>query len=311
MPSILITGGAGYLGSILVPALLDAGHHVTVVDSFRWGQESLNALCFDPRFEVVRGDARNTDVVIPLLAKADYVIPLAALVGAPLCDRDPEAAWSTNYGAIKGLLEAASPEQRFIFPNTNSGYGVGQPGKECDEETPLKPISIYGQTKCAAELLVLERRNAVTFRLATVFGASPRHRTDLLLNEFVWKAVSERSIVLFQQDFMRNFCHVRDVARAFLHAIDNFEKMRGNTFNVGDSRANMSKRQLCERIKLQIPNFHFMEAPIAEDPDKRDYIVSNEKMERTGWVPAYSIDDGFRELIKLYQCFRKYQCGNV
>ncbi len=308
MARICVTGGAGFIGSILVPALLDAGHKVVVLDSFRWNQSSLAHVCADPGLEIVRGDARDERVLAPLLRKADIIIPLAALVGAPLCDADQEGAISTNLGAIETLCRLALREQPIILPNTNSGYGNGD---WCTEESPLQPISLYGRSKVDAERVVMDRGNAVAFRLATVFGASPRMRLDLLLNEFVWKALIERSIVLFEQNYMRNFAHVRDVASAFVHAIDNFGTMRDQVFNVGDSRANTSKLQLCERIKVYLPEFHFTEASIMSDPDKRNYLVSNEKIERAGWKPRYSIDDGIQELIKLYRGFARYTLGNV
>jgi nucleoside-diphosphate-sugar epimerase len=311
MAKIFVSGGAGYLGSVLVPALLDVGHHVTVLDNFKFGQNSLAHVCHDPKLEIVRGDARDMIVVKPLLAGADVILPLAAVVGAPACDADQWGATSTNYLAIEKLCDASSKSQRIVIPITNSGYGIGEPGKECTEESPLRPISLYGRTKVQAEQAVMSRGNAVSLRLATVFGASPRMRVDLLLNEFVWKAVTERSIVLFQQHYMRNFIHVRDVARAFLHAINNFDSMRDQVFNVGDSQANMSKLQLCERIKSYIPDLHFMEAPVAEDVDQRNYLVKNSKIEATGWFPAHTVDDGIRELIKLYQCFRRFEFGNV
>ena len=311
MARVLVQGGAGYLGSTLVPRLLAGGHHVTVLDNFRWNHNSLAHVCHNPKLTIIRGDVRELNGRGQLHLDFDVIIPLAALVGAPLCNADPEAAVSINFGAIETLCKITNPEQRIIIPITNSGYGIGDPGKECTEESPLRPISLYGRTKVQAEEAVMSRGNAISLRLATVFGASPRMRVDLLLNEFVWKAVSERSIVLFQQHYMRNFIHVHDVALAFIHAIDNFDTMKNQVFNVGDSRANMSKLQLCERIKTHIPNFHFMEAPFAEDVDRRDYIVSNQKIEATGWRPAHTIDEGIRELIKLYQGFRRFEFGNV
>lgn len=308
---VLVTGGAGYVGSVLVQALLGEGHSVVVVDNFRWGQDSLNHLCADPRFDVVRGDARNPEVVRPVLRGADVVIPLAALVGAPLCAQDVDGAWSTNVDAVDSLLQMASPEQRFIFPNTNSGYGVGEPGKACNEETPLRPISVYGQTKCAAEKAVLDHGNSVTFRLATVFGMSPRMRLDLLVNDFVHRAVTDRAVVLFEPRFKRNYIHVRDVARAFIHAIDNFEAMKGRAFNVGLSDANLSKIELCERIGLWVPGFVPLVAPIGEDPDKRDYVVSNARIEAAGFKTMYPLDEGILELIKGFRMIRNGRYGNA
>src|SRR5882757_2128287 len=309
--SILVTGGAGYLGSVLVPELLAAGHRVTVLDNFMYLQNSLAQLCAHPGFDVVNGDSRSDEVLKPLVAKADIVLPLAALVGAPLCKKDPVAATTTNRDAIATLSRMLSREQRIVMPITNSGYGVGEKGQFCNEESPLRPVSLYGIDKVAAEKIVLERENAISLRLATVFGMAPRMRIDLLVNDFVYRAVTDRFIVVFEAHFKRNYIHIRDVARAFIHAIDNFERMRGGAYNVGLSDANISKAELCERIKAQVPNFVYLEAPIGEDPDKRDYIVSNAKIEATGYRPAYSLDDGIRELIKGYRMIRNSVYGNV
>lgn len=309
--SILITGGAGYLGSTMVPALLAAGHRVTVLDNFLFKQNSLSHVCADPGFDVVRGDAREAATLRPLLAKADIVIPLAALVGAPLCDADRTAAQTTNHDAILTLLSLLSPDQRVLMPVTNSGYGVGEAGKFCTEETPLNPLSLYGRSKVEAEAAVLARGNAISFRLATVFGMSPRMRIDLLVNDFVYRAVYDRAVVLFEPHFKRNYIHVRDVARAFLHGIDNFDSMRDRPYNVGLSDANLSKWELCQRIQAQLPGFVFLEAPIGEDPDKRDYIVSNARIEGTGYMPAHSLDAGIAELIKGYRMLRNSLYSNV
>lgn len=311
MAHILVSGGAGYLGSILVPALLDAGHNVTVLDNFRWRQNSLAHVCADPRLEIVRGDARYVGTLKRLLAKADVIFPLAALVGAPLCDADPIGAKTTNYEAIETLCWLSSRGQRIVIPITNSGYGIGEAGKECTEDSPLCPVSLYGHTKVQAEHVVMERGNAVSLRLATVFGMSPRMRLDLLVNDFVYRAVNDRALVLFEAHFKRNFIHVRDVARAFLHAIDNFDAMKDRPYNVGLSDANLSKLDLCERIKVHVPAFTFIEAAVGEDPDKRDYIVSNARIEATGFRPAFSLDDGIVELIKGYQMLRNGKYGNV
>jgi nucleoside-diphosphate-sugar epimerase len=309
--SILVTGGAGYLGSTLVPALLAEGHRVTVLDSFLFGQAPLNALCADPNFDVVRGDARDPETLKPLLRGADVIIPLAALVGAPLCNLDRTGAETLNREAVKTLIRLGSREQRILMPITNSGYGIGEQGKFCTEETPLRPITLYGRTKVEAEHAVLERGNAISFRLATVFGMSPRMRIDLLVNDFVWRAVQDRAVVLFEAHFKRNYIHVRDVARAFLHGMEHFETMRDQAYNVGLSDANLSKAELCQRIRQQIPKFVYLEAPIGEDPDKRDYIVSNEKIERTGYGPVYSLDQGIAELIKGYRMLRNTVHGNI
>jgi len=309
--SILVTGGAGYLGSTLVPALLAEGHRVTVLDNFRFQQASLNHLCADPNFDVRRGDARDPDVLKPLLREADIIIPLAALVGAPLCDNDKIGAETLNRDAVCTLVKLASREQRMLMPVTNSGYGIGEAGKFCTEETPLRPISLYGRTKVEAEQAVLERGNGISFRLATVFGMSPRMRLDLLVNDFVYRAVYDRAVVLFEAHFKRNYIHVRDVARVFLHGICNFDTMRDQPYNVGLSDANLSKLELCQRIQQQLPKFVYLEAPVGEDPDKRDYIVSNAKVEATGYMPAYSLDAGITELIKGYRMLRNSVYGNV
>lgn len=309
--NILVTGGAGYLGSVMVPALLHDGHTVTVIDNFMWKQPSLASCCSNPRFDLVNGDVRSADSMRPLLAKADVVIPLAALVGAPLCNKDPLAATSTNKDAIKLMLSLMSKEQRVLMPVTNSGYGVGEAGKFCTEETPLRPISRYGIDKVAAEAMVLEHGNAISFRLATVFGMSPRMRLDLLVNDFVYRAVNDRFLVLFEAHFKRNFIHVRDVAAAFRHGIANFDTMKGEPFNVGLSEANLSKKELCDRISKLVPGFVVLEAPVGEDPDKRDYIVSNEKIERTGFATAHSLDAGIAELIKGFRMVRNNIYSNV
>ena len=309
--SVLVTGGAGYLGSILAPELLAAGHRVTVLDNFMYSQNSLAHLCANPDFDVVNGDARAPDALSPLLSKADVVIPLAALVGAPLCKKDPIAATTTNREAIATLCKMLSPGQRIVMPITNSGYGVGEPGKFCTEETPLRPVSLYGRDKVAAEQIVLGRENSISLRLATVFGMSPRMRIDLLVNDFVHRAVTDRFVVLFEAHFKRNYLHIRDVARAFLHAIDNFDSMSGRAYNVGLSDANLSKVELCERIKAQVAEFVYLEAPIGEDPDKRDYIVSNARIEATGYRTKYSLDDGIRELIKGFRTIRNTVYANA
>ena len=284
---------------------------MTVLDNFMFGQAPLNQLCADPSFNVQKGDARDPDVLKPLLKEVDLIIPLAALVGAPICDNDKVAAESTNRDAVLTLMKLATPEQRLMMPITNSGYGVGESGKFCTEDTPLRPISLYGRTKVEAEQAVLDRENSISFRLATVFGMSPRMRIDLLVNDFVYRAVNDRAVVLFEPHFKRNYIHVRDVARVFVHGIDNFERMRGRPYNVGLSDANLSKWELCAQIRKHLPNFVFFEAPIGEDPDKRDYIVSNERIKDAGFVPEFSLDDGIRELIKGYRMLRKSTYGNI
>ena len=308
---ILVTGGAGYIGSMLVPALLDAGYRVTVLDNFMYGQSSLLDCCHNPQLNVVRGDARDEGMLSGLLKNADVLIPLACLTGAPLCAKNPLEAKSVNLGAVQSLVKLRSPQQKILFPTTNSGYGIGQDGVYCTEETPLKPISVYGRLKVEAEKAVLDAGNSITFRLATAFGISPRMRLDLLVNDFVYRAVTDGFVVLFQSHFKRNFIHVRDIAQAFLHSMERFDKMKGEPYNVGLSEANCSKRELCELIKEQIPRFYFTEAAIGEDPDQRNYIVSNEKIEATGFRPAVTLEQGITELIKGYSVIRRNEYANI
>ena len=309
--NILVTGGAGYLGSVLVPELLRLGYKVTVLDSFMFGQSSLLDCCVSENFEVMRGDARDEDILKPLLKQADYIIPLAALVGAPLCDRDEIGTATTNRDAIMSLCKLASKEQGIIFPCTNSGYGVGKKGSYCTEETPLRPVSLYGRSKVEAEKTLLDRGNCISLRLATVFGMSPRMRIDLLVNDFTYRAVKDRFIVVFEGHFRRNFIHIRDVARAFIHGLDNFEKMRNEPYNVGLSDTNISKLELCAAIKKYVRDFVYLEAPVGEDPDKRDYMVSNEKIEKTGFRTSYSLETGIRELVKGYGILINSRYTNV
>ncbi|MGE5475845.1 MAG: NAD-dependent epimerase/dehydratase family protein [Bacteroidales bacterium] len=309
--NILVTGGAGYLGSIIVPELLKAGHKVTVLDNFMFKQSSLNHCCADPNFHVVKGDCRDQSLMKTLTAKADVILPLAALVGAPLCKADPIGAETTNLQAPLALFKMLSKDQRVLMPITNSGYGVGEEGKFCTEETPMRPISLYGIHKVEVEKALLDRGNAISFRLATVFGMAPRPRIDLLVNDFTYRAVYDRFIVLFESHFKRNYIHIRDVAGAFLHGLNNFETMRDQPYNVGLSSANLSKYELCQVIQKHVPDFVFLEAPVGEDPDKRDYIVSNEKLEKTGWAPAYDLDFGIAELIKGYTMIKNTLYTNI
>ena len=309
--NILITGGAGYLGSILIPELLLLGHKVTVVDGFSGDLPSLATSCANEGFTPIRGDARDKALMQKLITKADVIIPLAALVGAPLCARDEIATTTTNFEAIKIAVDLMSPNQMLVYPTTNSGYGIGEQGKYCTEESPLKPISLYGKTKVDAEAAVLESGNGITYRLATVFGMAPKMRVDLLVNDFTYRAVTDKAVVIFEGHFKRNYIHIRDVARAFIHGIDNYQVMNNQPFNVGLSDANLSKLELCERIKLQLPKFTFLESNIGEDPDKRDYIVSNEKLERTGFMPKWGIDQGIAELIKGYEMLNIRRFTNI
>ncbi len=308
---VLITGGAGYIGSVLTPALLNQGYQVTVLDSFLFHQASLVECCAHEHFSIIRGDCRDSQTLNQALKQADIIVPLAAIVGAPACKADQTAAKSINLDAIKLLLNLRSKAQRIVYPTTNSGYGIGEKGKYCTEETPLRPISLYGVTKVEAERAVLDAGNGVTFRLATVFGMSPRMRIDLLVNDFVYRAVNDRTVVVFEGHAKRNYIHVRDVARAFLHALEHFDAMQNEAYNVGLSDANLSKLELCAKIKQHVPQFVYLEAPVGEDPDKRDYIVSNDKIERTGFKPAHSLDMGIRELIKGYMVLKNDRYSNA
>ena len=308
---ILVTGGAGYIGSILVPHLLQRGYQVIVIDNFMYQQTSLLDCCQDRNLAIVRGDARDRDLISGHLKKVDVIFPLACFTGAPLCSKDPIGAKTTNFDAVKMILDLRSEDQLLIFPTTNSGYGIGEKGIYCAEETPLKPISLYGRLKVEIEKLILESGNSITLRLATVFGISPRMRLDLLVNDFTYRAINDRFLVLFEAHFKRNYLHVRDVARAFLHCLENFDNMKEKPYNVGLSNANLSKWELCEEIKKQVPGFYFVEAPVGEDPDKRDYIVSNAKIEATGFKPVFSLREGISELIKGYQIIKYKQFSNI
>lgn len=309
--NILVTGAAGYIGSILVPELLKIGHKIIAIDNFMYNQTSLLEHCYNKNLIIIRGDVRDKKLISKHIKGADYILPLACFTGAPLCNKDPLGARSTNLDAIKFMLKLRSKGQRIIFPNTNSGYGIGQKGIYCDENTPLRPISLYGRLKVEAEKIILDSGNSVSLRLATVFGISPRMRLDLLVNDFVYRAVNDCFIVLFEADFKRNYIHVRDVARAFIHTIENFDKMKDEVYNVGLSNANLSKRELCEEIKKQLPNFVFLESKIGKDPDQRNYIVSNSKFEKAGFKPLFSLEAGISELIKGYQIIKRNQFSNV
>ncbi len=311
MAKVFITGGAGYLGSILCEHLLDNGHSVTVLDSLLYGQHSLFHLCSSPNLQFTFGDCRDEAAVSRLVRDADVIIPLAALVGAPLCDRDPVSARTVNLDAIRLLNKLRSPRQLIVYPNTNSGYGIKSDGLHCTEETPLEPISLYGQTKVQAEMELLDSPNVITLRLATVFGMSPRMRIDLLVNHFVYAAVTDGYLVLFEKDFKRNFIHIRDVADCFLHCIRNSTAMVGRPYNAGLDDANLSKGELAEKIKQHVPKFYVHCAAIGADPDKRNYIVSNERLRQVGFVAKRSLDDGIRELLVGYRMFGRGGFKNV
>lgn len=309
--NILVTGGAGYLGSTMVPDLLNAGHKVTVLDNFMFGQNSLAHVCYHPNFSVVRGDIRVEGTMVPLMKKNDVIIPLAALVGAPLCTKDPVGATTTNHDAIDMMLKHLSKDQIVLMPTTNSAYGTGDENNFCTEESPLRPISLYAKEKVEIEQHLMQHPNYVSFRLATVFGMAPRMRIDLLVNDFTYRAVYDRFVVLFESHFKRNYLHVRDVSRVFLHALENYDQMKNQTYNVGLSDANVSKKELCQAIQKQLPDFVFVEAPVGKDPDQRNYIVSNAKIEATGFKQAFSLDYGIQELIKGYTMIRNTRYGNV
>ena len=308
---ILVTGGAGYIGSVLVSTLVEKDFDVTVIDNFMYKQTSLLESCYKKNLSVINGDARDKKLISKHMKNADYIIPLACIVGAPACDRDPLAAKTINFDAIKMILELRNKNQKIIFPTTNSGYGIGQKGIYCTEKTPLTPVSLYGRLKVDIEKEILKAKNSITLRLATVFGMSPRMRLDLLVNDFVYRAVNDRFVILFESHFKRNYVHIRDVVKAFIHCMDNFEEMKNEPYNVGLSDANLSKWELCEEIKKQVKDFYFIEAKVGKDPDKRDYIVSNEKIESTGFKPDYSLQQGIEELIKGYQIIRKNGYSNV
>jgi nucleoside-diphosphate-sugar epimerase len=308
---IVVTGGAGYIGSVLVPLLLNDGHEVTVVDNFLHGQTSLLDCCDRRALTVIKGDVRDSRVLADVVPKADAVLPLACLTGAPICARDPWTATAVNFDAVKAIAEMLSPSQLMIFPSTNSGYGVGESGIHCDEDTPLRPVSLYGRLKVDIESYLLDRGSFVTFRFATLFGTSPRMRLDLLVNDFTYRAVTDRFVVLFEAHFKRNYLHVRDAARAFVHVLAHYDAMKGRPYNVGLSDANISKMELCEMIARHVPGFRIVTADVGKDPDQRNYIVSNARIEGTGFKTAFPLDDGIGELVKGYQIVRRNHFANA
>lgn len=308
---VFITGGAGYLGSILCEHLLDKGYRVTALDSLMYGEQNLNHLCANSDFDFHRGDARDEKLVGSLIRDADVLIPLAAIVGAPACDLDPLMASSTNRDAIAMLCRIRRPEQLIIYPTTNSGYGTKTGDVFCTEESSLDPISLYGRTKCEAEEVVLAAGNSITLRLATVFGMSPRPRLDLLVNHFTYAAFFDGYLVIFEKDFKRNYVHIRDVADCFIHCIEHPERMVGRPFNVGLDAANLSKEELALKIKEHIPKFYLHFSEVGSDPDKRNYIVSNQRLADAGFVARRSLDEGIRELIKGYRLIGRMPCKNI
>jgi len=309
--NILVTGGAGYLGSTMVPELLSDGHKVTVLDNFMFKQSSLNHCCYHPNFSIIKGDIRQKSVLAPLMKSADVIIPLAALVGAPLCNLDPVGATTINHEAIELMISLISQDQIVLMPTTNSAYGTGDADNYCNEDSPLRPISQYAIEKVEIEKKLMQQQNAISFRLATVFGMSPRMRIDLLVNDFTYRAVNDGFVVLFESHFKRNYVHVRDVSRVFRHALNNHDSMKGEIYNVGLSEANVSKKELCQTIKKQLPNFIYVDEQIGKDPDQRNYIVSNQKIEATGFKTEFSLDRGIGELIKGFTMIKNSKYGNV
>ena len=297
---ILITGGAGYLGSAITRNLLKK-HEVIVYDNLMYNQTSLVDLSHHPNFTFHYGDVREWSKLKYIVEQCDVIIPLAALVGFPSCEKDKELATSINLTQIQNIVDVLTDDQKILFPNTNSGYGTRTNKGEVDETDELTPISHYGVTKCDAEDYILENSNGIIFRLATVFGSSSRMRLDLLVNEFVYKLLTDKYITIFEKEFVRNFIHIQDVANVFDYMIDNYDKHKGEVFNVGLSDTNINKQQLVERIQKYIPNISVTYSDYYEDPDKRDYIVSNKKIESTGWEPEFTLDDGIKELIQAYQ----------
>ncbi len=308
---ILVTGGSGYLGSVLVPDLLSAGAEVTVLDNLLFSQHSLLSSCASDKFDFIKGDICDRALMSELIPSFDCIIPLAAIVGAPACALNPVMAKEVNHTANMGIIDLVSASQMVVFPTTNSGYGIGEADSMCTELSPLRPVSEYVKNKVELERALLDTGNAVTLRLATVFGASPRMRMDLLVNDFTYRAYKDGFIILFEEHFRRNYIHIRDVAGAFKFAIENYDKMKGEPYNVGLSTANLTKRELAEKIKQYLPKFYIHSAPVGEDPDKRDYLVSNEKLEALGWKPAFDLDMGIKELLKVYKMLKVNAFSNV
>lgn len=305
MEKVLVTGGAGYLGSILTEVLISKGYSVTVLDSLVYKQLSLTSFCRNKNFNLIVGDVRDTQLLSDLVESHDIIIPLAAIVGMPACKKDPELTVAVNYQQINEIVHLIHPSQKLLVPNTNSQYGSSE--TIITEESPFNPLSLYAQTKCDAEKAVLDSSNGISLRLATVFGVSYRQRMDLLVNDFVYRAFTDEFLVLFESHFLRNYVHVRDVAKAFVHLIENYKTCNNNAYNVGLTSANMSKLQLAQKIKKYVPNLVIIEEQFKEDFDKRNYIVSNEKIEKTGWSCDYSLDAGIQELLKAYRMISNFK----
>jgi nucleoside-diphosphate-sugar epimerase len=301
MKKILITGGAGYIGSMLSTELVKLNYNVTVIDDLYYSSNSLNHLFIFKNFKFIKGDVRNKSLIKKLIANQDFIIPLAALVGAPLCDKKKGEAVEINYQAIKFILNNIKKKQKIIYMNSNSGYGIGEKNKFCDETSQLKPISLYGITKNKAEKLVMKFNNSISFRLATVFGISYRMRTDLLVNFMVYESMLKNKLKIFEPHFRRNFVHVRDVVAGIVFAIKNFSKLKSNVYNLGLSSANITKIQLATKIKKYKRNLKIKIIKNIKDPDQRDYFVSNRKIEKAGFQAKTSLDEGILELIKIFQ----------
>lgn len=296
---VLITGGAGYLGSTLTKHLLEAGYTVTVLDNLMYDQVTLLHLFGNPKFQFELGDVRDKKLLQELVGLNDVIIPLAAIVGMPACKANPELTVAVNYQQVADIVDVLRADQKLILPNTNSQYGSSD--SIITEESPFNPLSLYAKTKCDAENKMLENGNGVSLRLATVFGVSPRMRTDLLVNDFVYKSVVDGYLVLFEAHFKRNYIHVQDIARTFQFIIENYDECKGHAFNVGLSTANLSKLELAEKIKSHIPSLVIKQDDFKEDFDKRNYIVSNEKLEALGWKPIYDLDYGIKQLMSAYK----------
>ena len=310
MSKILITGGGGYVGSMLTTILVNLGHHVSVIDLMKYDKGSLNLLYYHKNFKLIQKDIRDIKMMKKLIRQNEYIIPLAALVGAPLCDKNKKEAVSVNYDSIKSLVSLSTKKNKIIFLTTNSGYGVGEKNKFCDENSPLRPISLYGRTKCDAEKEVMKFKNCICFRLATVFGFSYRMRTDLLVNNFVYNAMQTKRLTIFEPHFRRNFIHIRDVVSAIVYSINNFKKLRSNVYNLGLSSANISKLMLAKKIRKQMKNLKVKIVKNKKDPDKRDYFVSNRKIEKKGFKAKILLETGIDELMTLFEVDNKKIINN-